>query len=99
MHATHTLSPLPCSQEADENGSDGLDIEEFRAAFGQILGKGKDDQKVLRAASTAVSCREHMSGLQLAWPTAVWLYNCHTECMLTCASVSPAVFCRWTSCS
>ena len=33
-------------QEADENGSDGLDIDEFRAAFGQILGKGKNDQQV-----------------------------------------------------
>ena len=33
-------------QEADENGSDGLDIEEFRAAFGQILGKGKNDQQM-----------------------------------------------------
>ena len=34
-------------QTADENGSDGLDIDEFRAAFGQILGKGKNDQQVL----------------------------------------------------
>ena len=34
-------------QEADENGSDGLDIDEFRTAFGQILGKGKNDQQVL----------------------------------------------------
>ena len=33
-------------QAADENGSDGLDIDEFRAAFGQILGKGKKDQQV-----------------------------------------------------
>ena len=33
-------------QEADENGSDGLDIDEFKAAFGQILGKGKKDQQV-----------------------------------------------------
>lgn len=33
-------------KEADENGSDGLDIDEFRAAFGQILGKGKNDQQV-----------------------------------------------------
>ena len=33
-------------QEADENGSDGLDIDEFRTAFGQILGKGKKDQQV-----------------------------------------------------
>lgn len=33
-------------QEADENGSDGLDIDEFRAAFGQILGKGKNDQQM-----------------------------------------------------
>ena len=35
-------------QEADENGSDGLDIDEFRTAFGQILGKGKNDQQVLQ---------------------------------------------------
>ena len=33
-------------QAADENGSDGLDVDEFRAAFGQILGKGKKDQQV-----------------------------------------------------
>ena len=33
-------------QEADENGSDGLDMDEFRAAFGQILGKGKNDQQM-----------------------------------------------------
>lgn len=33
-------------KEADENGSDGLDIDEFRAAFGQILGKGKNDHQV-----------------------------------------------------
>ena len=33
-------------QEADENGSDGLDIDEFKAAFGQILGKGKNEQQM-----------------------------------------------------
>ena len=38
--------PVPSLQEADENGSDGLDIDEFKAAFGQILGKGKKDQQV-----------------------------------------------------
>ena len=33
-------------QEADENGSDGLDIDEFKTAFGEILGQGKSDQQV-----------------------------------------------------
>ena len=45
----HVCSWRSCSfpwQEADENGSDGLDIDEFKAAFGQILGKGKKDQQV-----------------------------------------------------
>lgn len=40
---------LSSLKEADENGSDGLDIDEFRAAFGQILGKGKNDQQVYYA--------------------------------------------------
>ena len=41
-------------QEADENGSDGLDIDEFRTAFGQILGKGKNDQQVLQIITVIV---------------------------------------------
>lgn len=41
-------------QEADENGSDGLDIDEFRTAFGQILGKGKNDQQVLQVIAVIV---------------------------------------------
>lgn len=41
-------------QEADENGSDGLDIDEFRTAFGQILGKGKNDQQVLQIIAMIV---------------------------------------------
>ena len=41
-------------QEADENGSDGLDIDEFRTAFGQILGKGKNDQQVLQIIAVVV---------------------------------------------
>lgn len=41
-----SLSLFGSLQEADENGSDGLDIDEFRTAFGQILGKGKNDQQV-----------------------------------------------------
>ena len=34
------------TQKADENGSDGLDIDEFKSAFGEILGQGKSDQQV-----------------------------------------------------
>lgn len=40
------LSVCFLTKEADENGSDGLDIDEFRSAFGQILGKGKNDQQM-----------------------------------------------------
>ena len=44
-----------CAQEADENGSDGLDIDEFRNAFGEILGKGKDAHEVKKKIQTPIT--------------------------------------------
>lgn len=46
IYAGYVWHVIDCSQEADENGSDGLDIDEFKAAFGQILGKGKNEQQM-----------------------------------------------------
>ncbi len=46
INLQHLVELMRIFHEADENGSDGLDIDEFRAAFGHILGKGKNDQQM-----------------------------------------------------
>ena len=46
INLQHLVELMRIFHEADENGSDGLDVDEFRAAFGQILGAGKNDQQM-----------------------------------------------------
>ncbi len=46
INMQHLVELMRIFHEADENGSDGLDIDEFRASFGQILGNEKNDQQM-----------------------------------------------------
>ncbi|XP_062516095.1 WD repeat-containing protein on Y chromosome-like isoform X2 [Corticium candelabrum] len=42
----HLKMLMETFQQADENGSNGLDVDEFCLAFGDILGKGKNRQQM-----------------------------------------------------
>jgi hypothetical protein len=46
INLSHLTELMKIFHEADENGSDGLDIDEFQNAFGEILGKGKDERQM-----------------------------------------------------
>ena len=75
-------------QEADENGSDGLDIDEFKEAFGHILGVGKNKhQMALMFMKIDTNCDG----------TIDWVRERERERERDCDDMFPLFACRMSS--